>query len=625
MLLYNIDKETMIKVISKSKIISYKSNEIIFYQNSTPFNLYLVLTGEISLKKYSNLDLLTMIGSETNITLSKRYSDSKYRNSKMSRQSMQTMRNSAFKNYQENININRLTCGDFFYEENLVTKTPYEYCTVVEKNAFVLAVNLNVFNSYLKKNISRTMENIKELIQSRFQYFKQVERNTFKSYMDNITKLFPKNGDIICKENEPSDKLYLIYQGKFAVQKNSKNLGNLIYLNKGDIFGYESLINLKPKIETETKIDVEINIKKNEYDIVNKDNTSIILCLDIPFFDELTTWKLSKNLLNYFKEQKDIIHNFEKIKYITALIFEEKYKNLSKKKRRIKSLNRNKNIFTKDKNYRFLFKTMINSQNNYSIAKITNKRKVNFLNNHIKVLPKDYFKNIIQKYKLRDSFSIHKERKNNYVSHLFNNLGRKSIIINQKNNLDNIKCITPIKKLEVLINKNISLKKTNEYSRNKSTEKKSTSSSLISNFIGVNNNSNSSKSSSGKRPISVINKDKVSSFDSFTQSTQYKSRSRMKTTLFQYFMSNNKIAIKNITTKKKKNKIFFRNGNLCSNFDISKNWDKNNPICILSYLNSKPARFNLTDAKEKSIEKRHYVSKYNFPYIYEEKKAQILL
>ena len=41
--------------------------------------------------------------------------------------------------------------NDFFYEENLVNKTPYEYCTVVEKNSFVLAINLNVFNSYLKK------------------------------------------------------------------------------------------------------------------------------------------------------------------------------------------------------------------------------------------------------------------------------------------------------------------------------------------------------------------------------------------------------------------------------------------------------------------------------------------
>ena len=71
MVLYNITKETMIEVISKSRIISYKSNEIIFYQNSTPFNLYLVLSGEISLKKYSSLDLLTMIGSETNIKLTR--------------------------------------------------------------------------------------------------------------------------------------------------------------------------------------------------------------------------------------------------------------------------------------------------------------------------------------------------------------------------------------------------------------------------------------------------------------------------------------------------------------------------------------------------------------------------
>ena len=101
MLLYNIDKETMEEVISKSKIMLYQPNEIIFYQNSTPLNLYLVLNGEISFKRYSSLDLLTMIGSEANIIPSKRYSNIKYRNSKMSRQSLQSMRNSAFKNYQE--------------------------------------------------------------------------------------------------------------------------------------------------------------------------------------------------------------------------------------------------------------------------------------------------------------------------------------------------------------------------------------------------------------------------------------------------------------------------------------------------------------------------------------------
>ena len=58
-----------------------------------------------------------MIGSETNIILSKRYSDSKYRNSKMSRQTLQSMRNSAFKNYQEVQNKENLLSGDKnFYE-----------------------------------------------------------------------------------------------------------------------------------------------------------------------------------------------------------------------------------------------------------------------------------------------------------------------------------------------------------------------------------------------------------------------------------------------------------------------------------------------------------------------------
>ena len=118
MLLYNLDSETMIEILSRSKISLYKQNEIIFYQNSPPLNLYIILTGEISFKKYSSLDLLTMIGSESNIIISKRYSDMKYRNSKMSRQTLQSMRNSAFKNYQEDVNQRHLFCGDFFFEEN---------------------------------------------------------------------------------------------------------------------------------------------------------------------------------------------------------------------------------------------------------------------------------------------------------------------------------------------------------------------------------------------------------------------------------------------------------------------------------------------------------------------------
>ena len=48
-----------------------------------------------------------------------------------------------------------------------MTKTPYEYCAIVEKKSYVIKIDINVFNSFLKKNIMKTMENIKELIKTR--------------------------------------------------------------------------------------------------------------------------------------------------------------------------------------------------------------------------------------------------------------------------------------------------------------------------------------------------------------------------------------------------------------------------------------------------------------------------
>ena len=120
MLLYNLEKETMLKVISKSKIMVYKPNEILFYQNSTPLYLYLVLSGEISFKKYSNTDLLTMIGSEENIILSKKYFDIKYLDTKMSLPFLHKLRDTAFHNFQEVSYKKIFTCGDVIGDENLI-------------------------------------------------------------------------------------------------------------------------------------------------------------------------------------------------------------------------------------------------------------------------------------------------------------------------------------------------------------------------------------------------------------------------------------------------------------------------------------------------------------------------
>ena len=633
MLLYNIDTETMIDILSRSKISLYKQNEIIFYQNSPPLNLYIILAGEISFKKYSSLDLLTMIGSESNIIISKRYSDIKYRNSKMSRQTLQTMRNSAFKNYQEKTNKNNFIFGDIIGEENLVTKSLYEYCAVVEKNSYVIKINLNVFNLFLKKNITKTVENIKELIKARFNFFNSLDNNMFKLYMEKITKLYTKNGDIICKEKMPSDKLYLIYQGKFAVQKNSKNLGNLLFLNKGDIFGYESLMNLKPTIESEGKINISIKIEKCEYDIINKDNTSILLVFDIPFFDELTTWKLSKNLLNYFKEQNNILHNFENIKNIKTLIFHEKYNNLSKNKKN-KSLNETNRVQLnlKEKKYKLLFKRSIDWEDDFTTNnKKLNKRKVNFLSNYVKVFPKDYFKANFQKFKLKQSYSNPKKKKKNYISLLFKNLDFKISKKNSRKNQDIEEFITtPEKKSEVSENNTGNILESKIYSISKKNilEKRALSKLLSksnNNSNNINSNSTSTRETTNKRPNSFI-----SAFDNMPLTTQYISRNKKNnSTLFHHFISWNKKMSSKTIKKKKKNKMSFRNGDE-SKFNFSKDLKKNNPLCFFSSINSQ--KYNLTDRKQNSTEKKNnqnkndflIVNKYNFPFIYEDDRLELV-
>ena len=51
----------MIKVLYESKIKKYEKNELIYYQNSDPHELYLVLSGEIVFKIFSEDDLLKII------------------------------------------------------------------------------------------------------------------------------------------------------------------------------------------------------------------------------------------------------------------------------------------------------------------------------------------------------------------------------------------------------------------------------------------------------------------------------------------------------------------------------------------------------------------------------------
>ena len=417
MLLYSIEESTMLEVMSKSLLFLYKPSELIYYQNSNPLNLFLILQGEVCFKKYTNFDLLAMIGAEENIVISKKYS--KVRNSKMNKKNMINLRDSAFVKGKDDINIkNNLKCGDFFGDENLMSKTQYENCAIANKNSIILVINNELFNSYLKEKIYKTKENIRALILHRFTLFKQVEVKQFRIFMEKIYKIYPKKGEIICKENDISNKLYLIFQGRCAVQKYSRNLGSIIFLNKGDLFGYDSLI----KMPHEYHLNQKIDIVKCEYTIVCKDDSTIVLKLDIPFIDELTTWRLNSYLLNYFKEQMRIIQKFEKFKNISTNILQDEYKNLDLTKRKKinnKSLydsNSSSNLIILNKEYKKCFNRAISSEKDNLNLRNSNKRKVNFISQIFKKIPKNC---LFPLSNLKKQNSVNKNNNNNNKIKLF--------------------------------------------------------------------------------------------------------------------------------------------------------------------------------------------------------------
>ena len=593
--LYAIDEKTMIEIFSKSILFLYKSNYIIYYQNSPPLNAFLILKGEVCFKKYSNFDLLAMIGGEENIVISKKYYHNK--NSKMNKKNMLNLRYNAFNKGQEDINNkNILTCGDFFGEENLMGNTEYDNCAIIKRDSIILTINIDNFNYYLKKRIIKTKENIKELILRRFTFFKQVERKQLKAYMDHIYKIFPKNGDIICKENELSNKLYLIYQGRCAVQK---NLGNILFLNKGDLFGYESLIDL-PKDYNEN---IKINILKYEYTIVNKDDSTIILQLDIPFCDKFTTWRIHNNLLKYFKMQKTIISKFEKCKNLAIKLLQDRYHNLDiRKKRKNKSLNKSSddsNININNREYKIFFNKTIASERNIINNKNYNKRKVNLFFQTFKKFPKNYLNSLL-------NFSKKKDEAINHQINDKNNNNNIKILINDLQNNSHMKILsndhaytTPKKRKK---NKSlltyINLKNVN----NIQNEKNSTS--IMSfNYINDNNKSKTLRRYSTNSMISM------STFGDSKSLTKYK-------LLIKNNNNKNKQKAKIKKSQKSYNKIYFRNDSkICSNFDYKKNYTNEE---YLPFILSHSRFFTPPITNNKTSRRSRYdsVNMYNYPLIF---------
>jgi hypothetical protein len=346
----------------------------------------------------------------------------------------------------------------------------------------------------------------------------------------------------------------------------------------------------------------KIKILKNEYTIVNKDDSTIILKLDIPFCDELTTWKIYHNLIKYFKIQKNIIKKFEKFKIFSTELLQDKYQNLDIRKIISKSSHkstnaRNTHSNLNNKKYKKYFNKTINSERIEIKNKNDKKRTVNLFFQFFKKFPKNYLNSFLKMKK--------NEKMNN-----------TKIISNNSNDEDE-DFITPKKNKKY--NRSLITYANINISNEKQLRKNRYSNSALSSYCISNYKSNTFRKGSNNSVVSISTFGDSKSLNKHNLILKNKTNNKS-------IQTNKKIKIEKF--QKTYNKIYYRNDNrICSFFECQ---NINTNVECLPFILSQNQNINLSSIHNNNTsrinknENRYYnVNKYNYPFYFNKKIEKI--
>ena len=188
----------MIKVLYESKVKKYEKNELIYYQNSEPYALYLVLSGEIVFKIFSEDDLLKIINASNGVHPRKKYIFGTNPNYSSLKQKLLDSRNKALEKGINDKNIKeRIIFGNFFDTEKLALERGYENCAVAKTGCILLIISKNIFGLYLKNKIRQIIFNIYDSFYQRFKITLISKKRLFNVIIDTSKRLFPEVNETI--------------------------------------------------------------------------------------------------------------------------------------------------------------------------------------------------------------------------------------------------------------------------------------------------------------------------------------------------------------------------------------------------------------------------------------------
>ena len=289
-MLNNIHHELIYEILSTGTLKQFKKKDYIYKKHILPEYYYLVLAGEVGFQNSNELFLP----------------------------------------------------GNFFGEKYLMNNKRYRVASYSNKdNTILLLIQKDFFIMKLKNKILKGTDKIKVMLLKSFKIFRNIERKSLNIYIQRMIKLFPSLEEIIITNKDIADSIFLVYDGSCVL--NSEKQGDLIILEKGDIFGNESLSN----ITTEGK-------KRNnnyKYNVINKSQNTIIFKFLIKNLSKYITNGMKTYLAPYFKNREEIIKTFSIKKKVMNNNLKKEYdlfKRPINQKEIIDKYCFNKNIITND-------------------------------------------------------------------------------------------------------------------------------------------------------------------------------------------------------------------------------------------------------------------------------------
>ena len=359
--------------------------------------------------------------------------------------------------------------GNFFGEKYLIYNKKYRTSIISNKdNTILLLIPKDFFINNLKNKIMKGNDRVRIMILKSFKIFNMIERKTLEKYFQKMIKLFPSPEEIIISNNEIADSIYLIYDGSCALANEKQ--GDLLILEKGDIFGNESLYNIN---DNKT-------IMKNryKYNIVNKSQNTIIFKFFINDLSKYLINGMKTYLASYFLSREEIIKNSSHTKKVIKNIFKKEYdlfKRPINKKEMINNFCFNNNIITNEK---------IQKSFNHVLSEIRFKRKEENFNKKLIPCMSNFFN--------KNTFLIQEFLQNNKIKSSSNsktNIEKlNSKYLNTNKSKKEIRKILWFSEKKENNNKNKKNKKHNNFLNNNSNFNYS---SKILTFTDNNNNNNS--------------------------------------------------------------------------------------------------------------------------------------